>query len=543
MQKVRSDHKDPRPYYIRLAGLLVPISLVVYGWLISVGIIQSDRFINNIVFYMIAFWWIVLCVLQFVRPSLGPKDRYLRLIAFHLLSICYLLFVSGTDKPILFFWVLLFIASFIYFGWRGWINSLIAFAVVIFVDTYIHFGASNQVLIFNLTLFSVTTFVGLIIALILRSQESSQRALERAQRQEALQRIRTSTLINSITDAILNIDSNGKVRLYNSASLNLLDTNRDLSGDYIDKVLSLVDTKNNKVSLFEQIKNIKSTITRDDLWHQFSDGESIRLELTYAPIRGSYSKTRRSERLDGYIIIMRDITKSKSLEEERDEFISVISHELRTPITIAEGTISNAQLMFDRKDVSIDDIKQAVSGSHDQVMFLAQIVNDLSTLSRAERGVGDDVELINTRELAEKMFSQYSEEAHAKGLQFNLDLSTRLGNVKVSRLYLEEILQNIITNAIKYTKKGSVALIIKQKGNTISFAVKDTGIGISRSDQIKVFEKFWRSEDYRTRETSGTGLGLYVATKLAKKMNTKIELTSRLNYGSTFSFSLPAARK
>lgn len=492
---------------------------------------------------MIAFWWIVLCVLQFVRPSLGPKDRYLRLIAFHLLSICYLLFVSGTDKPILFFWVLLFIASFIYFGWRGWINSLIAFAVVIFVDTYIHFGASNQVLIFNLTLFSVTTFVGLIIALILRSQESSQRALERAQRQEALQRIRTSTLINSITDAILNIDSNGKVRLYNSASLNLLDTNRDLSGDYIDKVLSLVDTKNNKVSLFEQIKNIKSTITRDDLWHQFSDGESIRLELTYAPIRGSYSKTRRSERLDGYIIIMRDITKSKSLEEERDEFISVISHELRTPITIAEGTISNAQLMFDRKDVSIDDIKQAVSGSHDQVMFLAQIVNDLSTLSRAERGVGDDVELINTRELAEKMFSQYSEEAHAKGLQFNLDLSTRLGNVKVSRLYLEEILQNIITNAIKYTKKGSVALIIKQKGNTISFAVKDTGIGISRSDQIKVFEKFWRSEDYRTRETSGTGLGLYVATKLAKKMNTKIELTSRLNYGSTFSFSLPAARK
>ena len=83
---------------------------------------------------------------------------------------------------------------------------------------------------------------------------------------------------------------------------------------------------------------------------------------------------------------------------------------------------------------------------------------------------------------------------------------------------------------------------IKNEGNNIRFAVTDTGIGISKNDQQKIFNKFYRSEDYRTRETGGTGLGLYVASKLARKMNTKIELQSRLNYGSTFSLKLPSAK-
>ena len=108
-----------------------------------------------------------------------------------------------------------------------------------------------------------------------------------------------------------------------------------------------------------------------------------------------------------------------------------------------------------------------------------------------------------------------------------------------SRLYLEELLQNFITNAIKYTTQGSVTIIARSSAGKVMFSVKDTGIGISRSDQNKVFNKFYRSEDYRIRETGGTGLGLYVSTKLARKLHTTIELKSRLNHGSTFSFTLP----
>src|SRR5690606_15994222 len=100
-------------------------------------------------------------------------------------------------------------------------------------------------------------------------------------------------------------------------------------------------------------------------------------------------------------------------------------------------------------------------------------------------------------------------------------------------------LQNLITNAIKYTKKGSVTVICKSAKGKVRFTVKDTGIGIARNEQDKIFNKFYRSEDYRIRETGGTGLGLYVSSKLAKKLKTQVELTSRLNHGSSFSFELP----
>jgi len=181
--------------------------------------------------------------------------------------------------------------------------------------------------------------------------------------------------------------------------------------------------------------------------------------------------------------------------------------------------------------------------AHDQVLYLAKMVNDLSTLSRAERGVADAGEDIDIAELAHKMHSAYDKDAQAKKLHLNLEAGPKLGKIHVSRLYVEELLQNFITNAIKYTKEGSVTIVVKQTKNKVRFTVKDTGIGISRGDQIKVFNKFYRSEDYRIRETNGTGLGLYVSAKLARKIGTKIELTSRINHGSSFSFELPAEPK
>ncbi|HEU4715655.1 MAG TPA: ATP-binding protein, partial [Candidatus Saccharimonadales bacterium] len=117
------------------------------------------------------------------------------------------------------------------------------------------------------------------------------------------------------------------------------------------------------------------------------------------------------------------------------------------------------------------------------------------------------------------------------------------GEVNTSRLYLKELLQNFVTNAIKYTREGSITMVVKRDGDKITFEVKDTGIGISKSDQAKIFTKFYRSEDYRTRETNGTGLGLYVATKLAKKLGTHIKFKSRLNHGSSFSITIPAVEE
>jgi signal transduction histidine kinase len=197
--------------------------------------------------------------------------------------------------------------------------------------------------------------------------------------------------------------------------------------------------------------------------------------------------------------------------------------------------------MIDRKDIPEDTLKSSLEEAHKQILYLAKMVNDLSTLSRAERGVADAPEMITIRDLVNDLYKEYAPQAEAKELTFNLDLGTHLGHINASRLYLKELLQNFITNSIKYTKEGDITLHVARQNDRIFFEVRDTGIGISKSDQGKIFHKFYRSEDYRTRETSGTGLGLYVSAKLAKKLGTKIVFHSRLNHGSSFGFTLPVA--
>lgn len=348
---------------------------------------------------------------------------------------------------------------------------------------------------------------------------------------------RLITLINNITDAILSTDEHGIINTYNSAALNLIDTNSGINGEHISQVLELKTIDKKPIDIFKELTKSSTIRQRDDIIMMIDDDDYVRLEVTLAPVQGGDKITP-----DGYVLILRDVTKTKSLEEERDEFISIVSHELRTPIAIAEGSLSNAKLLVERNITS--KIPEAIDESHKQILFLARMVNDLSTLSRAERGIADETEIIDVAELAAQINSEYSPQAAEKNLAFNLDIGGRLGSVQASRLYLEEILQNFITNAIRYTQEGSVTLSIKKnRSGEIIFKIIDTGIGISKADLNKIFDKFYRAEDYRTRETKGTGLGLYVSAKLAKKLGCKIEVESRLNHGSAFGFRLKEFKK
>jgi len=527
----------------RFAGLFIPIVLVIYGVFIQLDIIRTSHIIDNIGLFMLAFWGMYISILQFFVPSKTKLDSSLRLIAYHLLIGAYLIFISGIASPFTACWLLLMLASYVYFSGRGLQISVLAFVATVAIDIVIWHKSSVVTITYDLVALVSILMVGVVILGISRSQEVTKEDLNRSKAQESLQRDRISTIVNNLTDAVLSTDIDGIIRVYNAASLNLLDTNESLNGKHIDKILPLVDQKDILVSLFKDFQKAKTVVKRDDLNYIFDDGEKIRLEITYSPIRSSYNHFKKTSTHDGYIVIMRDITKVKSLEEERDEFISVISHELRTPITIAEGTISNVQVMMKHPDITNEMLGDAVNTAHEQILFLANMVNDLSALSRAERGVADTAEDIDVRELAHKLLDKYKDEAKEKELHLDLDLAPKLGKVHVSRLYLEETLQNFITNAIKYTKKGGVKIIIDQKADNVIFSIKDTGIGISKPDQVKVFDKFYRSEDYRTRETGGTGLGLYVAAKLAHKLGAKIQLTSRLNFGSTFSLILPATKE
>lgn len=524
---------------IRYAGLALPLVLAAYGYLYSFELMQSHSFTSFETLTLISSLWLAVAIWQYVVPAKSQVIAGVRLVLYHLLAGAYLLCVTGVVTPFVAFWIILMIASHLYFDRKGTLLSAGSFMLVVFIDITFWGSTSATVIPYDFGVLVAVLLSGMIVMSINRIKSVDQVELDRSHRQEMLQRDRILTIVNNLSSAVMSTDNNGIIRVYNAASLNLIDTNDSLNGHHIDTVITLYDDKDNPVVLSEILSENSGVQIRDDLWLKLDDNERVRLEVTMSPIRKTFQHMT-SQSQDGYILIMRDVTKAKSLEEERDEFISVVSHELRTPITVVEGSLSNIELMLTKDKINKDRLLEAVQSSHAQTMYLAKMINDLSALSRAERGVADEHEVIDVRELVNKMYDTYSAEAHKKDLTFDLDAGSKLGSIEVSRLYIEEILQNIISNAIKYTKEGGVTLIVRQKQDVVTFSVKDTGIGISKTEQAKVFDKFYRSEDYRTRETGGTGLGLYVITKLARKINTEITLTSRLNHGSTFSFDIPA---
>lgn len=350
-----------------------------------------------------------------------------------------------------------------------------------------------------------------------------------------LERERLTSLINSMADGVIAINEATDVVVYNGAALNILDVNSTITGKPVDRIMQLTDKTNQPVELRKLILDTKTQNTSRDFKLQYPDGSIINLYTSIAPVKLGFGQ----QGMSGYVILIRDITHEKSLEEERDEFISVVSHELRTPIAIAEGNIGNAEFILD-KTGDLKQIKEALHQAHDQVNFLGGMINDLSTLSRAERGkLQTEIEDINPHDIIAELEKLYTPDAEKKGLKIHTDIDPNLELLKSSRLYVREILQNFITNAIKYTEKGSVTIGAHKREGGVQFTVEDTGIGISKADQEKVFDKFFRSEDYRTRQNSGTGLGLYVTMKLTRLIKAEVDVSSVINKGSVFTIFVP----
>lgn len=542
MAKQRDDieHRDGNTArkLLRYGALAAPIAMVIYGLLIQDGVLpvihqSTAPTTGTIVGLTVA--WLTLGIVAFI--TIHSDKRWVRateVASYYILATLQTWLVNGMMSPFSAYWVLLIVATFVLLGRRGLLAGLVLFTVSVVVDAFLLSPDKVEWSIVSAMTAVTIAITSLVIILVYSSQRTSHQELMDSRAREASERDRALTLINNITDAVFSTDQNGIIRTYNSAALNLLDTNTGIDGKYISDLMSLETSDDTSIDVFEELSKSSAIRQRDDIIMRVDDTDQLRLEATFAPVQTSGDS---SDSPDNYVLILRDITRMKSLEEERDEFISVVSHELRTPVAIAEGSLSNAEIMAERglKAKTVD----AVAEAHKQILFLARMVNDLSTLSRAERGISDEVETIITLDLAHQLHSQYEPQAKEAGLQFNLDIIGKPGNVRVSRLYLQELLQNFITNAIKYTPKGSVTLKISNEDDQVRFDVIDSGIGIGKSDLKQIFKRFYRAEDYRTRETSGTGLGLYVASKLARKLGCKIDVQSRLNHGSTFSFALP----
>ena len=464
-------------------------------------------------------------------------------------TIVFANFICGDPGVVQLFWMVLFITSGLTFGWLAMSSIIAIMTVDMFVDWFISGAFNRPHLILSATISTVIIIAVSILTVRLREIGVVKLDIyEELKKRERIGQRRLDAIINSVNDAMLSVDRTGKINFYNPATMSLFDTNKDLVGKNIDDFLVLTDEDNNKIDFAKILPSINTNTERQDFIHTYSDGEKINLFIEISPVRSVFGSNRKKETDAGLILVIRDITKQKSLDDERDEFISVVSHELRTPVAITEGSLSNLQLLI-AKNADPKTFSTTLDSAHDQVLYLGKMVNDLSTLSRAQRGVYMDPENINVEEFANSLFQKYLPEAKSRKLALDLDVEAK-GDVLVSRMAIEEIMQNLITNSLKYTREGGVTISVKfakDSGkinkNKVEFIVKDTGIGISISDQKHVFERFWRSEDYRTRETGGTGLGLHIVEQLARKIGTRLQLKSRINHGSEFSFSLPLLKK
>jgi PAS domain S-box-containing protein len=469
------------------------------------------------------------------------KPSLLYHLAQYLMLGFFTVFLTNLGPAIYLFWLAWLMSTAVAFGHRGFIMAIVYMYIITTLTSIFNFSSHAQTLTESLASTSITVFVAVTIALVIHYTGASKRLLENAIRESDLRQNLLFATINTLGEAIISVDTKGLIRVYNPAAMILFDTNANLEGKRLTRFLNVVDDSKHSFDLWQYIKKENKGFTREDLGLVFPDGDKIDVAISCAPIIEKYHRGEHESVVKnaGYVLTVRDITKSKSLEEERDEFISVVSHELRTPATVAEGALSNIQYLVEQK-IDPATLSEQLVVAHDQIRHLEQMINDIGTLSRAQRGVDLEQEAIDLQELFGKMSDQYQAKTQEKRLKFVTEIAPELTTVYSSPLYVQEILQNLIANAIKYTKKGSVKLVATAVAAGVAISVEDTGIGISKSDQKHVFKKFFRSEDFRTRETDGTGLGLYVVSKLANILKTKITVKSTLDKGSAFSFTLPA---
>lgn len=471
-----------------------------------------------------------------VGDVVSKHAAILLLMAHYVLVALILIFVTNIFGPYFQLLILLILASVIWLKVRGALYGVLFSALIVGLALLWQAGdIEAQVLSQAILYLAGLALFGFLFEVATARERAENAELYSLSRDAALEHTRLASLVNSLADAVIAIDEDGRVSMYNAASLDLLDTNQDLKGVKIQKFLHINDESGSAVDIIAEAAQSRGPLVRDDV--HIADNYKSRVDL-YMSISQVYSEGVH-QHADGFIILLRDITKQKTLEEQRDEFISVASHELRTPIAIAEANISTALMPKFSKQLSKEG-RNLLDQAHENVVFLSTLINDLHVLAQAEQ---DRLELgreeIEPKAFLENFADNYKKQIKEKGIEFEVSADEDIPTIYASQDGLREILQNFITNSIKYTEEGRIKLFANAREDMVVFGVEDTGIGISRSDQKHIFEKFYRSEDYRTRKNGGTGLGLYIIKRLAERMGGDIWFESQLNKGSTFYCSVP----
>jgi signal transduction histidine kinase len=229
----------------------------------------------------------------------------------------------------------------------------------------------------------------------------------------------------------------------------------------------------------------------------------------------------------------------KDKEHKLSEVISIVSHQFKTPLSVIKGYLE-VLIAEDLGELNSSQ-KEYLADAMQNTLRMIELVKDLLDVSRIEQGKLDfKIRPTNLEKITNEVIKEFSSFVRAKNCTIDFKALNKIPVIRVDPLKIEQVISNLISNAIKYNKrKGRVSIQLEKKGKNVIFRCKDDGIGISKADQKKVFDKFYRSEKAVMLATGGSGLGLFIAKAIIEKSKGEIWFESKEGQGSTFSFSLP----
>lgn len=346
----------------------------------------------------------------------------------------------------------------------------------------------------------------------------------------AMEKSRIQTIIHCMASGVLVTDRDQMVVLHNPALTHLLKLpNQPFVGKLLPETPSLK-------TLAEAIALVLKEEKPQTISQEFSldDQESVYLRTHTATVTGDH------EEILGTVSVVQDISYLKALDLMKNEFVAMVAHELRAPLSAIQQQIS--VILQGLAGAVTDKQQELLSRSYERANGLLNLIRDLLDISKMETGRSfQQKEPLDLSPLAEKTVALLLPQAQAKNQTIELTVQQNLPMINADAQAMEEVLTNLISNAIKYTLgKGVIQVILRPEAEYLLIQVSDNGIGISQEDLVRIFDKFYRVKNEKTRKIVGTGLGLPIVKQLVEAHLGFIRVESQPDQGTTFKVLIPS---
>lgn len=270
------------------------------------------------------------------------------------------------------------------------------------------------------------------------------------------------------------------------------------------------------------------------------DEDKMSAELTLADGKvylATASTVKAEGRLVGRVCILRDVTHFKELDALKSEFVSTVSHDLRSPLTLMRGYATMLEMVGELNEQQTGYVRKIVTG----VESMTRLVTTLLDLGRIEAGIDLQLEMVPVHDVVERVTGALQLQAMQKQIALVVEIAPDTPPlVEADHALVQQALHNLVENAIKYTSSGGkVSVWLGPRQESLLFQVSDTGIGIAPVDMPRMFEKFYRTGNKEAKKQTGTGLGLAIVKSIAERHKGRVWVESQLGKGSTFFFSVP----